>query len=158
MSSHPRINLTTVAPDGFAALAAVETYLHGSGLEASLLHLIKMRVSQINGCAFCLHMHSEEAKKDGDSDVRLHLLAAWEESLMYTERERAALAWAESLTHIDQTHAPDEVYERARAQFSEKELADLTIACGMINAYNRIAIGLRRVHPADRRAAALRSA
>jgi AhpD family alkylhydroperoxidase len=111
-----------------------------------------MRVSQINGCAYCLHMHSQDARKGGETDVRLYLLDAWEESALYTPRERAALAWAEALTNIREGHAPDDVYETARSQFSEKELSDLSIAIAMINGWNRLAVGTRQVHPSDRAA------
>jgi AhpD family alkylhydroperoxidase len=110
---------------------------------------VKTRVSQINGCAYCLHMHTEEARKLGESEVRLYLLDAWRESNLYSAQERAALAWAESLTNIAATHAPDDVYGEARRHFSEKELANLSIAIAMINAWNRLAIGSRSVHPAD---------
>lgn len=144
-----RLNPFAVAPDGYAALRAVENYLQTCGLDHKLIALVNTRVSQINGCAYCLHMHTEEARKLGESDMRLHLLDAWRESNLYSERERAALAWAESLTNIAATHAPDEVYDEARRQFSEKEVADLSIVIAMINAWNRLAIGSRSVHPAD---------
>lgn len=149
-----RLNPYTVAPDGIAALLGVETYIHGSGLDPKLIALVRTRVSQINGCAYCLHMHTAEARKLGESDMRLHLLDAWQESHLYSDRERAALAWAESLTNISVSRAPDDVYERARRQFSEKELADLSIAIAMINAWNRLATGSRFAHPADRAKAA----
>jgi AhpD family alkylhydroperoxidase len=144
-----RLNPYTVAPDGVAALVGVENYLQKCGLDHKLIALVKTRVSQINGCAYCLHMHTEEARKLGESEVRLHLLDAWHESSLYSARERAALAWAESLTNIAATHAPDQVYEEVRRQFSEKEVADLSIAIAMINAWNRLAIGVRSAHPAD---------
>lgn len=144
-----RLNLFAVAPDGGAALIAVETYLKTSGLDPRLTGLVKTRVSQINGCAYCLHMHTEEARKAGESDIRLHLLDAWHESNLYSARERAALAWAEALTRIAETHAPDAVYDEARRHFSERELADLSIAIAMINAWNRLMIGSRSVHPAE---------
>jgi AhpD family alkylhydroperoxidase len=114
-----------------------------------LILLVKIRVSQINGCAYCLHMHTEHARKLGETDMRLHLLDAWQESHLYSPRERAVLAWAESLTKIADTHAPDDIYEVARSQFSEKELADLSIAIAMINAWNRLCIGTRAEHPSD---------
>ena len=145
----PRLNAFKVAPDGVSALIAVENYLKNSGLDHRLLTLVKVRASQINGCAYCLHMHTEEARKLGESPARLYLLDAWHESNLYSDRERAALAWAESLTNISTTHAPDEVYEQARHQFSEKALADLSIAIAMINAWNRLSIGMRAAHPSD---------
>ncbi len=144
-----RLNPFTVAPDGIAALAGVESYLEKCGLDHKLIALVQTRVSQINGCAYCLHMHTEKARNLGESEVRLHLLDAWHESNLFSPRERAALAWAESLTKIAATHGPDHVYEEARRQFSEKELADLSIAIAMINAWNRLAIGARAVHPGD---------
>jgi AhpD family alkylhydroperoxidase len=145
----PRLNPFTVAPDGVAALVAVENYLKTCGLDHRLLALVKTRVSQINGCAYCLHMHTEEARKLGETPSRLYLLSAWHESNLYSDRERAALAWAESLTNISTTHAPDDVFEQARRQFSEKALADLSIAIAMINAWNRLSIGMRAAHPSD---------
>jgi AhpD family alkylhydroperoxidase len=145
-----RFNAFKAAPDGYAALAAVEAYIKSCGLDHALLELVKTRVSQINGCAFCLHMHTQDAQKLGVTPQRLYLLNAWRESNLYSQKERAALAWAESLTLIADTGAPDEDYEEARTQFSEKELADLSIAVAMINAWNRIAIGSRSVHPADK--------
>src|ERR687888_2589148 len=106
-----RINPYTVAPQGVAALVAVENYLQSCGLDHKLIALVKTRVSQINGCAYCLHMHTQEARKLGESEARLHLLDAWHESELYSERERGALAWAESLTNIATSRAPDDVYE-----------------------------------------------
>jgi len=144
-----RLNPFTVVPDGLAALVGVENYLKASGLDQKLAILVRTRASQINGCAYCLHMHTEEARKLGETDMRLHLLDAWRESNLYSEREQAALAWTEALTDIATTHAPDAVYDRARKQFSEKELADLSIVIAMINAWNRLCIGTRAVHPAD---------
>jgi AhpD family alkylhydroperoxidase len=144
-----RLNPFTVAPDGVAALVGVENYLKTCGLDPKLIALVKIRISQINGCAYCLHMHTEEARKVGESEVRLHLLDAWHESNLYSARERAALAWAESLTNIAATHAPDSIYDEARRYFSEKELTDLSIAIAMINAWNRLCIGVRAIHPDD---------
>jgi AhpD family alkylhydroperoxidase len=145
-----RMNPYAVAGEGIAALLGVEKYVGESGLEHGLLHLIKTRVSQMNGCAFCLHMHTKDARAGGESEKRLYLLPAWRESTMYTLRERAALAWAEALTDITNGHAPDHVFEEARSQFSEKELADLSIAVAMINGWNRLAIGTRSHHPDDK--------
>jgi AhpD family alkylhydroperoxidase len=144
-----RLNPYKVAPDGIAALVAVETYLAKCGLDQRLILLVKTRVSQINGCEYCLHLHTLEARKLGETEARLYLLDAWHESKLYSQRERAALAWAEALTDIVHSRASDDVYEAARTQLSEKELADLSIAIAMINAWNRLAIGARIVHPAD---------
>lgn len=130
------------------AMRAVESWLLKT-LDPKLLALVKMRASQINGCAFCLHMHSEEALKHGETTERLFLLDAWHESALYSERERAALAWAEALTRIAETHAPDDIYEEVRRSYSDQELAALSIAIAMINAWNRLAIGFRAQHPAD---------
>ena len=120
--------------------------VHAAGrLEPALIELVLTRVSQINGCAFCLDMHSADARKGGESERRLATLSAWRETPFFTERERAALAWTESLTLISQTHAPDEDYELATAQFDAKELVDLTVAITTINAWNRLAIGFRKM-------------
>ena len=147
-----RLNALAVAPQGYAALVNVETYIGTCGLDHKLLALIKTRVSQINGCAYCLHMHTEDARSQGEAEARLYLLDAWRESALYSDRERAALAWAEALTNIKESHAPDDIYRYVRSHFSEKELADLSIAIAMINAWNRLSIGMRAVHPSDRRA------
>jgi AhpD family alkylhydroperoxidase len=140
---HPRLNLMQVSPEAMKAMRAVQQYVDASGLEHSLLELVKMRASQINGCAFCLDMHSKDARAAGETEQRLYVLDAWREAPFYSARERAALAWTEALTEIAKTHAPDDVYAEARAQFSEKELAGLTMAIVAINGWNRIAIGFR---------------
>jgi AhpD family alkylhydroperoxidase len=119
-----RLNLYTASSDGIAALRGVEKYIQACGLDHRLIALVNIPASQINGCAYCLHMHTEEARKLGESEARLYLLDAWHESELYSPRERAALAWTESLTDIATTHAPDQVYDEARRQFSEKELAE----------------------------------
>jgi AhpD family alkylhydroperoxidase len=149
----PRLQPGTAAPGAYAAMRGLQRYVDESGLETSLMELVKMRASQINGCAYCLHMHSRDARALGESEERLYLLDAWRESPLYTERERAALAWTETLTRIADTHAPDADYEAARAQFSERELIDLTMAIVAINGWNRIAIGFRMVHPVGAAAA-----
>jgi AhpD family alkylhydroperoxidase len=140
----PRFNITT-APDGYKAMVGLETYLARCGLEINLIHLIKLRVSQINGCAYCIDMHWKDLRAAGESEQRLYGLDAWRESPYYTDRERAALDWAEAVTLIATTHVGDDVYDRVRTHFSEKELADLTIAVATINAWNRIAIAARSV-------------
>ena len=141
----PRLNPYQAAPDAMKAVAALETYVKGSGLEASLIELIKMRASQINGCAYCLDMHARDARANGESEQRLYLLDAWRESPFYSERERAALAWTEALTLVTDGHVPDEVYEAARAQFSEEELVNLSVAIVAINGANRLNIAFRTV-------------
>lgn len=146
------MNPYAVAPQTMQAMIDMAERLHADGLEPSLLELVKIRASQINGCAFCLHMHTSDARKAGESEQRIYLLSAWRESYMFTPRERAALAWTEALTLITQGHAPDEVYAEVAAQFSGPEIVKLTLAITTINAWNRIAIGFRSVHPHDRAA------
>jgi AhpD family alkylhydroperoxidase len=145
-----RLDIRSVDPQAIKAMMAASDYAQNSGLEESLRHLVLMRVSQINGCANCLHMHSEEARAAGETEARLYLLNAWHESLLYTPRERAALGWAESLTLVGETHAPDAVYEEARRHFSEDEMVMLTVLVCVINSWNRISIGFRVVNPSDR--------
>lgn len=130
----PRMNYYQAAPETIKALLNVEHVIKASGLELSLIELVKTRASQINGCAFCINMHTADARKNGETEQRLYLLNAWRESPLYTERERAALAWTEALTLIADTHAPDEDYEAMRAQFSEAEAVNLTMLIGAINA------------------------
>ncbi|PZU11572.1 carboxymuconolactone decarboxylase family protein [Sphingomonas sp.] len=144
-----------LAPEQLKAMMALEESFRDSGLEAELLELIKLRVSQINGCAFCLHMHSSDLIKLGVDPMKLHVLAAWRESGYYSARERAAFGWAEALTLVSQTHAPDSDYEALRAEFSEEEQVRLTYAIGAINTWNRLAVGFRFAHPIEQvRAAA----
>ncbi|MGA7473144.1 MAG: carboxymuconolactone decarboxylase family protein [Candidatus Sulfotelmatobacter sp.] len=138
-----RFQYMKVAPGAYRAMAGLEHYLHESGLEESLLHLVKLRASQINGCAYCLDMHWKDLKATGEADQRLHELNAWQEAPFYSERERAALAWTEAVTRVADTHVPDAVYEEVRGVFREKELADLTLAVATINAWNRLAISAR---------------
>jgi len=126
-------------------MLGIEHYLQQSGLEESLLHLIKLRVSQVNGCAYCIDMHWKDLKAIGETDQRLYGLDAWEESPYYTDRERAAFAWAESVTNIQDGHVPDAVYDHVKNFFSEKELADLTLAVTAINSWNRLSIAARTV-------------
>ena len=129
----------------YQAMLGLEKYLHECGLEEPLLHLIKLRTSQINGCAYCIDMHWKDLRSIGEEEQRLYGLDAWEESPYYTDRERAALAWTEAVTKIREGHVPDEVYEEAAKQFTEKELADLTLAVATINAWNRLSIAARTV-------------
>src|SRR3954462_1121008 len=135
----PRFNLTA-APEPYRALAGVEAWLKKSGIEPGLLHMLKLRASQINGCAYCIDMHWKDAKAAGESDQRLYGLDAWEESPYYTERERAALAWTEAVTNVREGHVPDAVFEQVRKSFSDQELADLTLAVVSINGWNRLNI------------------
>ena len=124
-------------------MLALNNYAASSGLEHSLLELIKIRASQINGCAYCIDMHTIDARAAGETEQRIYLLDAWRESPFYTDRERAALAWTESLTLVSETHVPDDVYEVARKHFSEEELVKLTWAVVVINGWNRVAIAFR---------------
>jgi AhpD family alkylhydroperoxidase len=140
-----RLDYYTVAPDAVRALTGLETYLAGSGLGKPLLELVKLRASQLNACAFCIDLHSRHARKGGEDERRLYLLDAWRESPGYTDRERAALAWTEAVTNLANGHVSDEVFARVRPQFSDKELADLTLAVATINAWNRMCISFRAV-------------
>ena len=150
----PRLNYLKVAPETIKAAQALESHLANSGLEPSLYHLVKTRASQINGCAFCIHMHTRDARAHGETEERLYLLDAWRESPLYSDRERAALAWTEALTRIAETHAPDDVYEEVRRHFSEPETVNLTVLIGMINLWNRLAISMRSTHPVSKPKAA----
>jgi AhpD family alkylhydroperoxidase len=133
------------APDGYKAMSALESYVRQSGLEHSLLELVKTRASQINGCAFCLDMHTKDARVGGETEQRLYTLSAWQETPFFSDRERAALAWTEAVTRVADTHVPDDVFDLVRQQFTEKELADLTLAIVTINGWNRLAIAFRKV-------------
>lgn len=139
-----RINYSKEAPQAYQALLNLEKYLRTCGLEESLLHLVKMRASQINGCAFCIDMHSKDARAHGETEQRLYGLSAWRETPYYSERERAALAWTEALTRIADTQdVSDEIYEETRRHFSDQELALLSFVVATINAWNRLAISFR---------------
>jgi AhpD family alkylhydroperoxidase len=141
----PRLNFYKASPESVQAMLSLSEYVHGCGLEPSLQELVKLRASQINGCAYCIDMHSIDARALGESEQRLYCLDAWRECPFYSARERAALEWTESLTLITQGHVPDDVFERVRAQFTDEELMKLTLAVVTINAWNRIAISFRAV-------------
>lgn len=145
----PRMNPFAVAPEAMKLTLDYGQKLVelGLGLEESILELVKIRASQMNGCAFCIHMHTRDARAHGETEERIFLLDAWRESPLYTERERAALAWTEALTHVSQTHAPDEDYAALKQHFSEQEIVNLTLLIGMINTWNRISVGFRSIHP-----------
>ena len=149
----PRLNPYEAAPEMIKPLMALEEVVANSGLEKSLIELVKIRASQINGCAFCIHMHTRDARARGETEERLYLLDAWRESPLYTERERAALAWTEAVTLVSQTHVPDAVYEQVRQHFDEADLVKLTMLVATINAWNRVAISFRSVHPTKARGA-----
>jgi len=139
-----RLNYAKASPEGFKAIRQLQEHVDNCGIEHPLLELVKMRASQLNGCAYCLDMHSQDARAAGETEQRLYLLDAWRESPFYSDRERAALAWTEALTRISKTKdVPDALYDEVRKQFSEKELVDLTLAIIAINGWNRLAIPFR---------------
>jgi len=154
----PRIAYNQYSPNALHAMYALEKHLKSSTIEEKLLQLIKLRASQINGCAYCIDMHSLDARALGDTEQRLYALNAWRETAFFTPRERAALEWTEALTLISQNHAPNALYDAVCKEFSENELVDLTYAIATINAWNRLAIAMRAVpgqyHPAERKSAA----
>lgn len=141
----PRLKAREIAPNAFSALHGVDRYLATCGLETSLLHLVKLRASQINGCAYCIDMHCKDLRALGESEQRLYSLTAWRDTPFYTDRERAALAWTETLTLITAGHVSDQVYEDVGKHFSESELVDLTVAVVAINGWNRMSIAFRAV-------------
>lgn len=140
-----RINFKELVPAAYRTMLALETYVHQSGLEPSLLELVKMRASQINGCAYCLDMHSKDARAAGETEQRLYVLNAWREAPFYTEREQAALEWTEAVTLVSETHVPDHIYQQARQQFSDEELVKLTMAVVAINGWNRLEMSFRGI-------------
>jgi AhpD family alkylhydroperoxidase len=147
----PRLNPDIVAPEVIRAMRALEESVRNSGLETSLVRLVKMRASELNGCAFCIHMHAREARAEAETEERLYLLSAWRESPLYAPRERAALAWTEALTKLSERGAPDEVYAELCEHFTEAERVRLTLVIVAINGWNRIAVGFRKVHATSER-------
>jgi AhpD family alkylhydroperoxidase len=146
----PRIdNPHTLFPAGIKAMMTLEQAIHASGLDPVLIELVKLRVSQINGCAFCIHMHSTFLRKHDVAEMKLYMLDAWQESTLYSDRERAALGWAEALTRLNETKAPDADYEMLQDQFSQEEQVQLTLAIGAINTWNRLQVAFRAAHPVD---------
>jgi AhpD family alkylhydroperoxidase len=139
----PRISYQQASPGAIAAMMNLERYVRECGLEHSLLHLLKLRASQINGCAYCVDMHSKDARALGESEQRLHLLTVWREAPVFTDRERAALAWTEAVTRISEGGTTDELFAQLREHFSEKEIVDLTMTVVAINGWNRLAISFR---------------
>jgi AhpD family alkylhydroperoxidase len=144
-----RLDFTKVAPDAYRAMSGLETYVSNCGLEPALLELVRFRSSQINGCAYCLDMHSKDARANGESEQRLYALSAWRETPFFSDRERAALEWTEAVTRIGENHAPDELYQQVKQRFSEKEMVALTMAIVAINAWNRLAISFRAIPGTD---------
>ena len=150
----PRLNPFAAAPGPMQAWLDFGKTILKAGLEESLMELVEIRASQINGCARCLHMHTASARQRGETEERLYLLDAWRELPLYSERERAALAWTEALTLLPETRAPDDIYQDLQAQFSEREQVTLTLLIVAINGWNRVQVGFRAVHPVDQRQAA----
>ncbi|MER8975390.1 MULTISPECIES: carboxymuconolactone decarboxylase family protein [unclassified Mesorhizobium] len=142
-----RLQFFGAAPEIMKAVSALNKAVDECGLEKSLLHLIKLRASQINGCSYCVEMHSREARRDGESEQRLYLVSAWKESPLFSERERAALAWTDALTRIADNGVSDELYARTLEYFSEQELVKLSVALGMINTWNRLCVPFHAIHP-----------
>jgi AhpD family alkylhydroperoxidase len=141
----PRLNFFSASPDAMKAMNALEQQIARSGLEKPLVELVRLRASQINGCAYCIDRHGSDARSAGESERRLILLSVWRETPFFNERERAALEWTESLTLVSETHVPDDVWERAQTQFTAAELVDLTLLVNTINAWNRFAIAFRKL-------------
>jgi len=141
----PRINFYKAAPEGINAMRGLEHYINQSGLDPSLRELVKIRASQINGCAYCIDMHTKDARAAGETEQRIYALNAWRETPFFSERERAALEWTEAITLIPDTRAPDDVFFSVRQFFGEEELVNLTLAIVTINAWNRLAIAFRSV-------------
>ena len=143
----PRLQFYAKAPALMKAVSALNEAVEKCGLDVGLMHLVKLRASQINGCSYCVEMHSREARRDGETEMRLYLVAAWKESPLFSERERAALAWTETVTTISDNGVPDDLYERTLEHFSEEELVKLTVVIGMINTWNRLCISFHAIHP-----------
>ena len=151
---HERLVYGKVVPDAYKAVLGLETFVQKSGLERRFVHLVKLRASQINGCAYCVDMHSKEARHDGLSEQWINLLCVWQESPVYDARERALLAWTEAVTLLADTGAPDEDYAALREHFSDEDIVKLTVAIATINVWNRLAVGFRSQHPVDKTAPA----
>ncbi len=151
---HPRLDLQKASPAAFKAVYALELFVQNSGLSRAEIHLIKLRASIINGCAYCVDMHVKESRHDGLSEQWINLMSVWRESPIYTPRERALLAWVDAVTNIAATGAPDAEFQALKEYFSEAEIASITVAIGTINVWNRIAVGFRSQHPIDQPAVA----
>nr|WP_301540730.1 carboxymuconolactone decarboxylase family protein [Corallococcus exiguus] len=148
------MNAFAVAPDALQPMVEFSKKVEALGLEPRLRELVKIRSSQINGCAFCIHLHTRDARAHGETEERIYLLDGWRESPLYTERERAALGWTEALTLVSQTHAPDEDYAALKPHFTEEEIVKLTLMIGLINVANRLVLGFRLIHPVTPRSEA----
>lgn len=147
---HPRFNFYKANQEAYKAVMALEDYVQNSGLEKRFIHLIKLRASIINGCAYCVDMHVKESRHDGLSEQWINLMSVWWESPVYDERERALLGWVDSVTKIAETGIPDSAYEPLKAHFTEEEMVKITVAIGAINIWNRLAVGFRAQHPIDK--------
>lgn len=150
----PRFNFFKASPESYKAVVALEEFVQNSGLERRFIHLIKLRASIINGCAFCVDMHVKESRHDGLSEQWINMMSVWKESPVYDDRERALLGWVDAVTDIARTGAPDEAYEALKVHFSEEEMTKVTVAIGTINIWNRLAVGFRSQHPIDKPAKA----
>ncbi|WP_137154657.1 carboxymuconolactone decarboxylase family protein [Rhizobium sp. FKL33] len=151
---HPRFNFAKASPDAYKAVLGLENYVQNSGLERRFIDLIKLRASQINGCAYCVDMHVKESRHDGLGEQWINLMSVWRESPVYDAKERALLGWVEAVTRLADTGAPDDAYQALAAHFSEKEITDITVAIGVINVWNRLAVSARTPHPIDQPARA----
>ena len=141
----PRVDAGKLSPEGYRAVYALEQYVRHCGLELKLLELVRMRASLLNGCAYCVDMHTKDARAEGETEQRLYAVSVWEETPFFTDRERAALAWTEAVTRISETRAPDEDYELLKREFNERERVDLTVAIAAINCWNRVSVGFRNM-------------
>jgi AhpD family alkylhydroperoxidase len=149
-----RLNFFTASPESYEAVKALEIYVQQCGIERRFIHLIKLRASIINHCAYCIDMHVKESRHDGLSEQWINLMSAWEESPIYDEKERALLAWVDAVTRVADTHVPDSVYEGLKAHFTDEEMVKFTVAIGVINVWNRLCVGFRAMHPVDQPAKA----
>ena len=145
----PRLNFPKASQEAYKAVLDLESYVQGSGLERRFIHLIKLRASIINHCAYCVDMHVKESRRDGHSEQWINLVSAWEESPIYDEKERALLTWVDAVTRVADTHVPDSAYETLKAQFTEEEMMKISVAIGTINVWNRLCVGFRAMHPID---------
>jgi len=145
-----RFNFAKASPESYQAVLALENFVQTSGLERRFIHLIKLRASMINGCAFCVDMHVKESRHDGMSEQWINLMSVWKESPVYDGRERALLGWVDAVTNIAQTGAPDEAFDTLKAHFNDEEITKITVAIGVINLWNRLAVGARAMHPVDK--------
>ncbi len=147
---HPRLNMMKAAPEAIKAVTALENYVQASGLERRFIHLIKLRASQINGCAYCVDMHVKESRHDGLSEQWINMMCVWWESPVYDDKERALLGWVDAVTRIADTGIPDSAFDALKAHFTEEEMVKITVALGAINTWNRLAVGFRNQHPVDK--------